>query len=113
MMLPSMGAVLEAERAQSERIDANLPAEISVALPCLNEANSRAFCVDEAVNAFRASSLSGEVIVAVHSSTDGSIQIVDEHRMRVVRAPERKADHSYDFREIRRFVERFDLLGRR
>lgn len=85
MMLPSMGAFFKAGRAQSDRIDTNLPVEVSVVTPCLNDANSRGFCVAEAVNAFRASGLSGEVIVADNGSSDGSMQIAEEHCARVVR----------------------------
>src|SRR5438046_7093369 len=62
MMLPAMGATLASDSAQSERVDKTLPVEVSVVIPCLNEANSLAFCVDKAVKAFRASGLSGEEI---------------------------------------------------
>lgn len=62
------------------------PVEVSVVIPCLNDANSRGFGVAEAVNAFRASGLSGEVIVADNGSSDGSMQIAEEHGARVVRA---------------------------
>lgn len=127
MMLPSMGATLASESAQSERVDKTLPVEVSVVIPCLNEANSLAFCVDKAANAFRASGLSGEVIVADNGSTDGSVQIAEEHGARVVRVPERgygsalragiaaargpliimgDADDSYDFTDVPRFVEK-------
>ena len=59
-----MGAILTSEKPQPERSDIRLTVEVSVVIPCLNEANSLAFCVDKAVNAFRASGLTGEVIVA-------------------------------------------------
>src|SRR5690242_5668593 len=127
MMLPSMGATLASDSAQSERVEKTLPVEVSVVIPCLNEANSLAFCVDEAVKAFRASGLSGEVVVADNGSTDGSIQIAEEHGARVVHVPERgygsalragiaaargpliimgDADDSYDFTDVPRFVEK-------
>src|SRR5437763_15481032 len=122
-----MGAILTSEKPQPERSDIRLTVEVSVVIPCLNEANSPAFCVDKAVNAFRASGLSGEVIVADNGSTDGSIQIAEEHGARVVHVPERgygsalragiaaargpliimgDADDSYDFTDVPRFVEK-------
>src|SRR5207302_5813780 len=88
MMLPRMGSVLTSERSQAERVDATVPVEVSVVIPCLNEANSLASCVDKAVQAFRAAGLFGEVGVADNGSTDGSIQIAEEHGARVVRVPE-------------------------
>src|SRR5437016_3316945 len=127
MMLPSMCTTLASERSQSDRMDTSLPVEVSVVIPCLNEANSLAFCVDKAVKAFRASGLSGEVVVADNGSTDGSIQIAEEHGARVVQVPERgygsalragiaaargpliimgDADDSYDFTDVPRFVEK-------
>src|SRR5690349_5714050 len=127
MMFPSMGATLASDSAQFERVDKTLPVEVSVVIPCLNEANSLAFCVDKAVKAFRASGLSGEVVVADNGSTDGSIQIAEEHGARVVHVPERgygsalragitaargpfivmgDADDSYDFTDVPRFVEK-------
>ena len=130
-----MGSVLTSERSQAERVDATVPVEVSVVIPCLNEANSLASCVDKAVQAFRAAGLFGEVVVADNGSTDGSIQIAEEHGARVVRVPERgygsalqagiaaargplivmgDADDSYDFIDVPRFVERlregYDLV---
>lgn len=93
MMLPFTGAFLKAGRAQSHRIDTNLPVEVSVVIPCLNDANSRVFCVAEAVNAFRASGLSGEVIVADNGSSDGSIAIAEEHGARRHRRCRRPTHH--------------------
>src|SRR5262252_2349348 len=127
MIVPRMGTILASERSQPESADRRLPVEVSVVIPCLNEANSLAFCVDKALNAFRASGLSGEVIVADNGSTDGSIQIAEEHGARVVHVPERgygsalragisaargpliimgDADDSYDFTDVPRFVEK-------
>jgi len=130
-----MGSVLTSERSQAERVDATVPVEVSVVIPCLNEANSLASCVDKAVQAFRAAGLFGEVVVADNGSTDGSIQIAEEHGARVVRVPERgygsalqagiaaargplivmgDADDSYDFIDVPRFVEKlregYDLV---
>jgi len=84
-----MGTILAPEGSQSDRAGTMQPVEVSVVIPCLNEANSLAFCVDKALKAFSASGLTGEVIVADNGSTDGSTEIAEERGARVVRVPER------------------------
>ena len=103
------------------------PVEVSVVIPCLNEANSLAYCVDKARKALQEAGLSGEVVVADNGSTDGSIEIAEEHGARVIRVTQRgygaalragiagargpfiimgDADDSYDFSDVPRFVEK-------
>jgi hypothetical protein len=103
------------------------PVEVSVVIPCLNEANSLAYCVDKARKALQEAGLSGEVVVADNGSTDGSMEIAEEHGARVVRVEQRgygaalragiagargpfiimgDADDSYDFSDVPRFVEK-------
>src|SRR5438309_1816407 len=127
MMVPPMGTILAPEGPQSGRTDVSQAVEVSVVIPCLNEANSLAYCVDKAMKAFQAAGLSGEVVVADNGSTDGSIQIAEQHCARVIRVAERgygaalragiagsrgpfiimgDADDSYDFTEVPRFVEK-------
>ncbi len=127
MMVPPMGTVLTSEGSQSVRTEMSHGVEVSVVIPCLNEANSLALCVDKAMNAFQAAGLRGEVVVADNGSTDGSMQIAEEHGARVVRVAERgygaalragiagargpfiimgDADDSYDFTDVPRFVEK-------
>jgi hypothetical protein len=127
MMEPPMRTVLTSEGAQPARTGLSQAVEVSVVIPCLNEANSLAYCVDKAMKAFQAAGLSGEVVVADNGSTDGSIQIAEEHGARVIRVAERgygaalragiagsrsrfiimgDADDSYDFTDVPRFVEK-------
>src|SRR5258708_26506624 len=89
MMEPHMRTVLASEGSQPLRTEVSRGVEVSVVIPCLNEANSLAFCVDKARKAFQAAGLSGEVVVADNGSTDGSIGIAEEHGARVIRVTER------------------------
>ena len=63
--------------------------DVSVVIPCLNEANSLAFCVEKALTAIRSAGLHGEVIVADNGSTDGSVEIAEHNGATVIRVPER------------------------
>jgi len=101
------------------------PVDVSVVIPCLNEANSIGICVEKAKKAFQEAGLRGEVVVADNGSTDGSIEIVQAHGARVIPVAQRgygsalktgiraargafiimgDADDSYDFAEVPRFV---------
>ena len=46
--------------------------ELTVVMPCLNEAETVATCVRKAVEFIADSGISGEVVVADNGSTDGS-----------------------------------------
>lgn len=102
--------------------------EVSVVIPCLNEAASVAFCIDKALEAFAAAGVDGEVVVADNGSTDGSIQIAQEHGARLVHVQAKgygnalrrgieaargefiimgDADDSYDFSEVPRFIAKW------
>jgi len=102
--------------------------DVSVVIPCLNEANSVGICVSKAMEAIRAAGLRGEVVVADNGSTDGSMEIAQKLGARVARAEARgygsalragiaaaqgafivmgDADDSYDFSEVPRFVEKW------
>ena len=122
----------------TKRIDAGgdmPPADVSVVIPCLNEAKSISFCVEKALKSFQAAGLRGEVVVADNGSTDGSIEVAERLGVRVVRVEQRgygaalragiaasrgafiimgDADDSYDFSAIAPFVEKlregYDLV---
>jgi glycosyltransferase involved in cell wall biosynthesis len=102
--------------------------EVSVVIPCLNEANSLELCIRKALDAFAKNDIRGEVIVADNGSTDGSIEIAEAAGARVVRV--RKggygaalqggiarsngkfivmgdADDSYDFSAVPDFVKKW------
>ena len=102
--------------------------ELTVVMPCLNEAETVATCVRKAVKFIADSGISGEVVVADNGSTDGSQQLAADAGARVVRHPSDKgygnalmggilaargeyvimgdADDSYDFTNLMPFVDR-------
>ena len=58
--------------------------ELTVVMPCLNEAETVATCVRKAVKFLADSGISGEVVVADNGSTDGSQQLAEDAGARVV-----------------------------
>ena len=99
--------------------------ELTVVMPCLNEADTVGRCVDRALAAFAECGVAGEVVVADNGSTDGSPVVAAAHGARVVAVTERgygsallggiasargryvlmgDADDSYDFGELPRFL---------
>src|ERR1700678_1659812 len=63
--------------------------DLTILMPCLNEAETLAFCVRQAVGAIKASNIAGEVLVADNGSTDGSQAIATAEGARVVDVPTR------------------------
>ncbi len=58
--------------------------ELSVVMPCLNEAATVGVCVKKTIEALERHGIRGEVIVADNGSTDGSQQIAQDMGARVV-----------------------------
>jgi glycosyltransferase involved in cell wall biosynthesis len=102
---------------------------VTILMPCLNEAETLAFCVRQAVTALRDNNVAGEVVVADNGSTDGSQQIAADEGARVVNVPTRgygaaliagieaargkyilmaDADASYHFEHLPRFLPKLD-----
>jgi glycosyltransferase involved in cell wall biosynthesis len=63
--------------------------DVTVVMPCLNEAETLAVCIDKAIASLSENNMNGEVIVADNGSTDGSQDIARAHGARVVDVPER------------------------
>jgi glycosyltransferase involved in cell wall biosynthesis len=109
--------------------------EVSIVMPCLDEADTVAACVRAARGGLEAAGLSGEVIVADNGSTDGSPAIAEREGARVVHVSEKgygsalmagirasrgryvvmaDSDASYDLADAPRFVQKlrqgFDLV---
>lgn len=111
---------------RSESTDQQEQVELSVVLPCLNEAETLETCIRKAQEGMRAAGVCGEVIVADNGSSDGSPQIGERLGARVVHVLAKgygsalmggiaaaagqyivmgDADASYDFGHIPRFLE--------
>jgi glycosyltransferase involved in cell wall biosynthesis len=118
-----------------ELVSSGPPPEVSVVMPCLNEARTLATCIRKALAAFERSGLRGEVIIADNGSTDGSQAIATELGARVIPVAVKgygsalragiaaargefvvmgDSDDSYDFTQVDVFVaklrEGFDLV---
>ena len=58
--------------------------EVTVVMPCLNEAETLGICIEKAQRWFSANQIAGEVVVADNGSTDGSQRIATRLGARVV-----------------------------
>lgn len=99
--------------------------ELSVVMPCLDEADTLAICIEKAQRVFAEHDIAGEVVIADNGSSDDSVEIAEQLGARVIHV-ERKgygsalmggisaargrfvlmgdADDSYDFLEIPKFI---------
>ena len=109
--------------------------ELSVVMPCLNEAATVGICVKKAIDALERHGIRGEVIIADNGSTDGSQRLARESGARVVPVDQRgygsalqrgiaaargefvlmgDADDTYDFSQLNEFLaklrEGYDLV---
>ena len=111
------------------------PLELSIVMPCLNEAETVGRCIQKAQRSLAELGITGEIIVADNGSTDGSDVTATSVGARVVRVEAQgygnalmsgisasrgkyiimgDADDSYDFSNLGPFVEKlqegFDLV---
>ncbi|HXZ93719.1 MAG TPA: glycosyltransferase family 2 protein [Burkholderiales bacterium] len=101
--------------------------ELTVLMPCLNEAATVGTCVTKARDFLERAGIAGEVLVADNGSDDGSRELARKAGARVVEAPQRgygaalaagiaaargryvimgDADDSYDFSRLEAFVDK-------
>jgi glycosyltransferase involved in cell wall biosynthesis len=100
--------------------------DISVVMPCLNEAGSVGTCIENAWEGIRRTGLTGEVVISDNGSTDDSVAVATKAGARVVQQPARgygnayrmgfaeargrfivmgDSDGSYDFTQLDRLIE--------
>src|SRR5262249_44433638 len=77
-------AVALTTETTGEPSSADSPVEVSVVMPCLNEADTLEACITKAQKAFKEHNLQGEVIIADNGSTDASPMIAARLKARVV-----------------------------
>ena len=134
MMASEINVCLDDTRYHRPSTGASCP-EVSVVIPCLNEADTIGACVEKAQRTLDAQNICGEIIVADNGSKDGSRAIASRLGASVVEVDEKgygnalmggiaaargkfiimgDADDSYDFQDIPRFVDKlrsgFDLV---
>jgi hypothetical protein len=101
--------------------------ELTILMPCLNEAETVATCVAKAVGFLKRSGVNGEVVIADNGSTDGSQALAEAAGARVVGVLDRgygaalmggiqaargrfvimgDADDSYDFENLEAMIEK-------
>lgn len=68
---------------------ASEPIELTILMPCLNEAETLGACVDRARSFLDRTGTAGEILVADNGSSDGSQEIAESHGARIVPAPVR------------------------
>ena len=104
--------------------------ELTIIMPCLNEAETLATCIEKARDYLMQYKISGEVVIADNGSTDGSQNIATQSGARVINVPEKgygsalrggiaaakgqyiimgDADDSYDFTNLSLFLDRLRL----
>jgi len=100
--------------------------DLSIVMPCLDEAETIGSCIEKAKSGLASLGISGEIVVGDNGSTDGSQAIAERLGARVVDVAERgygaalmgaidasrgryiimaDSDDSYDFREVGPFVD--------
>jgi glycosyltransferase involved in cell wall biosynthesis len=103
--------------------------DVSVVMPCLNEAETIGGCIDECRITFTSANLRGEIVVGDNGSEDGSQEIAESMGARVVHVPLRgygaallagiraasaeyvvmgDSDGSYDFSQIPLFLNKLN-----
>ena len=103
------------------------PVELSIVMPCLNEAETLEACILKATRFLAASGISGEIVIGDNGSSDGSIELAGRNGARVVNVPVRgygaaiyhavlaaegrlvivgDSDGSYDFSALGPFIEK-------
>jgi Glycosyl transferase family 2 len=132
VIIPDQSAIYSGHPDTNEQVS---NPEVSIVMPCLNEAETLPVCIEKARRALSEDNIIGEIIVADNGSTDGSQELAANLGARVVNVKAKgygnalmggidaargkyiimgDADDSYDFSNLRPFIERlrqgYDLV---
>ncbi|NBX69378.1 MAG: glycosyltransferase family 2 protein [Proteobacteria bacterium] len=101
--------------------------ELSIVMPCLNEAETLAACIHKAMSFLKSHQIEGEVLIADNGSSDGSQEIAEKLGAKVIHVKEKgygaalsggikaaqgryvimgDSDDSYDFSNLMPFIEK-------
>jgi glycosyltransferase involved in cell wall biosynthesis len=101
--------------------------ELSIVMPCLNEAKTLEICIRKAQHFLTANNILGEIIIADNGSTDGSQEIAEKAGAKIVNVVNKgygaalqggcnaatgkyiimgDADDSYDFSALEKYLEK-------
>ena len=115
------------DRSRFNHPQVELQLELTVVMPCLNEERTVGICVAKAVRTMQELGIAGEVVIVDNGSSDRSVEIATQAGARVVFHPLKgygnalrrgfseargqfiimgDCDDSYDFTDLKRFVER-------
>ncbi len=105
----------------------NMDLELTILMPCLNEAETLGTCIKKAMTFLEEQDIRGEVLIADNGSTDDSVRIATELGARVIKVAQKgygaaliagcqaaagrytimgDSDDSYDFLDLMPFVEK-------
>lgn len=105
----------------------NIPIELSIVMPCLNEEQTLEICISKAMNFLQTHHIQGEIIIADNGSTDHSVSVAQKAGAIVVPIREKgygnalrggierakgkyiimgDADDSYDFSKLELFIKK-------
>lgn len=112
-----------------EDLSTSFPINLSIVIPCLNEEETIAVCVEKCIKAFSDLKINGEIIVVDNNSKDASAEIAIKSGARVINNQVKgygatlregfknakgeyilfaDGDNSYDFNEITKFWQNKD-----
>lgn len=84
--------------------------ELSIVIPCLNEAATIGTCLEKASFFLSSNGIDGEIIVADNSSTDGSIEIARQYNT-IITTEERKGYGSTIINGLNRSNGKYIIIG--